>query len=448
VPPAKAFDINCNCTITDPIEKNGLTFGGFNQGGDTVDISRSYYTRGSCLEIKNDMDIDCAKRTKVGMVCDPMPNGNYYITTRPQGAIKEYWETQDPPQNVIRLEVWCDFDADHGGYTSLPITGGIHTDRAFQNNSCTEVGLMMVVPRTEWHFAFLASKYGKDYLSAVPGVYGLEAGNYMNAAMNSDDPVAAANWKSLDDGPWFIRAKTFEYPSGTYTPTCWLGMDDWFHELTSIGAITEFSILDSNCDFGVTNYICSTNDKGGLPGVAPGPNRFRITNNVGPIDHYPPGAEAGKYIVEYHVEDWGGNRECVTPKRTVVVRDTMAPRIFLWNAAGQILKESQAGHQKARAKYNQNVSSITNTMGNEKWTNFHDLNEYQERRFAAGYAELLSQIGGPQNPALMAEGRGSNLIRSTPVMCIAGMLLAVAVVRQRSVDRSRGYMDIDREDML
>jgi hypothetical protein len=456
VPPAEAFDINCNCSITHPIEKNGLTFGGFSDGGNTVDISRAYYTRGSCLEIKKDMDIDCSKNTKLGVPCDPMPNGEYYITTRPNGAMKKYWEEQSPPQSVIRLKVWCDFAADGGGYTSLDITGGIHTDKAFQNNSCTEVGLQMVVPRTEWHFAFLANKFGKDYLNAVPGIYGLAAGNYMQWAMNSAGGVEInANWKSIDAGPWFIRSSTFQYPSGQYTPYCWLGMDDWWHAYSETNGVTEFSFLDSYCDFGVTNYICSTNDKGGMPGVEPGPDRYVIKNNVGPIDHYPPGAEAGKYIVEYHVQDWGGNFECSTPKRTIVVRDTMAPRIFLWNAAGSLLKRTDPTNIRVRNNYgHQNVSSITNTNNNEKWENFKDLNEYQEKRFAANYNSLLNQIHGPQNPnggfALMEEKRSGWTRRALMSMCAAGVgVLVLAVVRQGSANHERGYATIeDREDLL
>ena len=45
---------------------------------------------------------------------------------------------------------------------------------------------------------------------------------------------------------------------------------------------------------------------------------------------YPEGAERGKFVIKYHVEDMGGNRECVTPQRTVIVKDTMVPRIFLY----------------------------------------------------------------------------------------------------------------------
>jgi hypothetical protein len=40
-------------------------------------------------------------------------------------------------------------------------------------------------------------------------------------------------------------------------------------------------------------------------------------------------AEQGKYIINYHVKDASGNKECATDKRTVVVRDSLPPVITL-----------------------------------------------------------------------------------------------------------------------
>merc|ERR1712072_965588 len=40
-------------------------------------------------------------------------------------------------------------------------------------------------------------------------------------------------------------------------------------------------------------------------------------------------AEAGKYVIMYHVSDKAGNKECKTLKRTVVVKDTLPPVITL-----------------------------------------------------------------------------------------------------------------------
>ena len=47
---------------------------------------------------------------------------------------------------------------------------------------------------------------------------------------------------------------------------------------------------------------------------------------MGGEDH---AAEAGKYVIEYHVKDASQNSECSTPKRTVIVRDTLPPVISL-----------------------------------------------------------------------------------------------------------------------
>jgi hypothetical protein len=42
---------------------------------------------------------------------------------------------------------------------------------------------------------------------------------------------------------------------------------------------------------------------------------------------FPIGAEPGKYIISYHVQDQQGNSECVALARTVVVKDTLAPAL-------------------------------------------------------------------------------------------------------------------------
>merc|ERR1712166_1179884 len=57
------------------------------------------------------------------------------------------------------------------------------------------------------------------------------------------------------------------------------------------------------------------------------PFRFRdsFTPKHGDISH----AEQGKYIINFHVADKAGNKECVTRHRTVVVKDTLPPVITL-----------------------------------------------------------------------------------------------------------------------
>merc|ERR1719247_585392 len=128
--------------------------------------------------------------------------------------------------------------------------------------------------------------------------------------MKSSVSQVSTNWKAIDGGSWFIRDTPFTEPDGHYQPGCWLSMDGWTKG--------DYKFDDSNCDFSVTNYICSTNDKGGN-GVSP-------VNNV-EVSVYPPGAEKGKYVINYHVTDPAGNKECSSPKRTVVVKDTLPPVI-------------------------------------------------------------------------------------------------------------------------
>jgi hypothetical protein len=156
------------------------------------------------------------------------------------------------------LSVWCDMTTDGGGYTYYPVDNGVDTSRYDQANSCTAVGLQMVVPRTLAHLNALYAKYTMTYFQIVPGVYGLAAGNYTNCAMNSTDATCAANWKAIDGGAWFALKDPFSEPNGDYTPGCWLGTTG-----TDINPTEGFGhINDGNCDYSSgTSYICSDNAK-------------------------------------------------------------------------------------------------------------------------------------------------------------------------------------------
>jgi len=65
-------------------------------------------------------------------------------------------------------------------------------------------------------------------------------------------------------------------------------------------------------------YLCSTNDERQDTHITQTATHDQITR-----------AEAGKYVIFFHVSDKAGNKECKTPKRTVVVRDTLPPVIKL-----------------------------------------------------------------------------------------------------------------------
>jgi len=72
-----------------------------------------------------------------------------------------------------------------------------------------------------------------------------------------------------------------------------------------------------------TEYLCSTNDQ-----------NVALTNDSNAHSHgithdKIARAEAGKYVIFYHVSDSSGNAEEFSPSRTVIVRDTLPPVITL-----------------------------------------------------------------------------------------------------------------------
>merc|ERR1712046_264027 len=135
------------------------------------------------------------------------------------------------------------------------INKGTRTSKISDSDSCRELGLQLVIPRTEAHFAAMIRQFGPKYFSIVPGIYGLKPGDYSSKPMNSEDLDAAMNWLATDGGTWFIRSTPFSQPSGDYTKGCWLGMTGWTRG--------HYKFDDKLCKYSATQYICSTNDKGG-----------------------------------------------------------------------------------------------------------------------------------------------------------------------------------------
>ena len=80
--------------------------------------------------------------------------------------------------------------------------------------------------------------------------------------------------------------------------------------------------------FGTTEsdmYLCSTNDQANTDVSVNHWNTMDAATWAAKTTR----AEAGKYVIEYHVKDASQNKECTTPKRTVIVRDTLPPVISL-----------------------------------------------------------------------------------------------------------------------
>jgi hypothetical protein len=85
----------------------------------------------------------------------------------------------------------------------------------------------------------------------------------------------------------------------------------------------------ANPDESTDDYLCSTNDIGSDHTVTQSTQHTEITR-----------AEAGKYVIFFHVSDSAGNAECKTLKRTVIVKDTLPPVITL-HLKNQLIHQSQ-----------------------------------------------------------------------------------------------------------
>lgn len=190
-----------------------------------------------------------------GTTCDVYPPNCASIKAA-NGAAADGDYTIDPDGNgaLGTLTVFCDMTTDGGGYTYYPVTGGVATTSYSEANSCTAVGLQMVIPRTAAHLNAMWTKYGSGYFKTVPGVYGLAAGNYTGCAMNSSDPTCGLNWRALDGGPWFARDQNYGEPNGDYTPGVWLSASN----LDAHGLI--FNDTTGGGSTG-TSYVCSDNAK-------------------------------------------------------------------------------------------------------------------------------------------------------------------------------------------
>merc|ERR1711871_18773 len=120
---------------------------------------------------------------------------------------------------------------------------------------------------------------------------------------------------------------------------------EWIKERYSVDFPADF-----DCSAPVTsevspNYICGTNDE------LMTDEDFMKHKNTHKTDHFFQAntnaiseAEAGMYVIYYHVEDTAGNKECETPSRTVVVKDTLPPVITL-HLRNQMIHKSNEDQQ-------------------------------------------------------------------------------------------------------
>ena len=160
----------------------------------------------------------------------------------------DYWIQ---PGNTAIL-VTCDMSTDGGGYTYYPIASGTSTNRYTDNNSCKNLGMDIVYPRTQAHWESMIARFATSYFPFIPGVYKTGGGgNYTGCSMNSN---GCNDWRVGDGGQWWLRSSTYSEPNGDYTANCWLGT-------RSVSDPSNITYNDGNCNYGGSSYICSTNDK-------------------------------------------------------------------------------------------------------------------------------------------------------------------------------------------
>lgn len=193
------------------------------------------------------IQVSCGTPTTCLAIKAAMPNaadGDYVIDPDGAGAL--------PP-----LTAFCDMTTDGGGYTMYAVTGGISTNRFDQENSCTALGLKMIVPRSKAHLSAMWNKYGASYFTTVPGVYGLAGGqDWTGCVMSSADMTCAQNWVAIDSGGWWLRDTTYTEPNGDYTAGCWLAVT------AAPDENGELHFNDANCSYYTgPSYVCSDNAK-------------------------------------------------------------------------------------------------------------------------------------------------------------------------------------------
>merc|ERR1711968_203157 len=105
---------------------------------------------------------------------------------------------------------------------------------------------------------------------------------------------------------------------------------EWIKQRYSVDFPADFDCSEPTTSEVSVNYICGTNDE------LLTSDEFMKHKNTHKTDHFFQAsnnaiseAEAGMYVIYYHVEDTAGNKECETPSRTVVVKDTLPPVITL-----------------------------------------------------------------------------------------------------------------------
>lgn len=264
-------------------ERDGITstctdslFNGDEEGVDCGGSCKPCATCTDGIQNGDEEGIDCGvacqlmcrwPRSCLEMLLDQpsLPSGNYSIypwrDAMQEGAPRSPWapDTIRPIPAEVSVPVYCDMETDGGGYTIYAVDYGIETSNHTSRNSCHDVGMDIVVPRSKEHWISLLNVTGQQFFELVPGIYKPSSGgDYSTYAMNSAN---VPNWVAVDQGSWWLSDMPIGEPTGDYIQECWLGMSDW--NITTTGLrFNDFVYNETSfCEYSAVSYVCSTNDK-------------------------------------------------------------------------------------------------------------------------------------------------------------------------------------------
>jgi hypothetical protein len=250
--------------------------------GDTVNTASAFYSRRSCKDIWDSYHADVHGETGTRVTGkhneDDLPNGKDTL------SCGNYWiTTQDTNHAFERTEVWCDMAGNKGTYYFTQTDEAVYpadSDKVIAK--CTAKGMVAFTERTGEKFTNVFEHVNSTvFHDADPNYYGLDA-------------VVASQTETS-------ATCTFESDL-KYANTTW----------SQDGTTERRSSYTTHQDHDQISGF-----------VQP------ATNEADDVKHFNNKAETGKYLLQFHVVDNAGNKECQTKVRTVVVRDTLRPVISL-----------------------------------------------------------------------------------------------------------------------
>lgn len=206
---------------------------------------------------------------------NPATSGYALFSANPWLPNGTYWIKSASMPNALQMYV----DIKNGGYDFYAITGGTSINNITQTHSGVELGLELMIPRSQNHWraiynyihTTLASNYD-TWMKFLPIYKTTSSGNYSGYAMfdprlgNSGSTAGSYNgapdWTCKDGGLWYLRDVPHSEPNGDYIANQFLGA--YSSSLTAY--ITSYGAPGFNDAYDIyytgTSYLVSTNYAG------------------------------------------------------------------------------------------------------------------------------------------------------------------------------------------